>query len=133
MVSRDQRHTGFFHDGLGGRLGPHGFNRSRRRADKHDPGSGAGARKSGVFRQETVTGMNSLGAGHFAGFDNPSGVQVGFPWRRRANVHCLVGHRNVQRVAIGIRVDRYRRNSQAAGRANDPAGDFTAICDQDFC
>jgi hypothetical protein len=44
----------------------------------------------------------------------------------------FVRHIDMQRVAIGIRIDRYRLDAHLARRLDDATGDFTAVCDQDF-
>ena len=63
--------------------------------------------------------------------DDPFTDKVGFAHRRRADMHRLVRRTDVKRVGIGIGIDRDSANAQAAGRADDTAGDFAAIGDEE--
>ena len=47
-------------------------------------------------------------------------------------MHRLVGHLDVQRVGIGVGIDRDRRDAHLARGLDDAAGDFAAIGDQDL-
>jgi len=49
---------------------------------------------------------------------------------RRPDQNGLIGHFDVERVAIGLRIDGNRLDPHAAGSLDDPAGDFAAIGDQ---
>src|SRR5665213_919374 len=44
----------------------------------------------------------------------------------------LVRQRDMQRIVIGLGIDRDRLDAESARRADDPAGDLAAIGDQDF-
>src|SRR5262249_61766386 len=46
--------------------------------------------------------------------------------------HCLIGHLDMERVAVGLGIHGYRGNSHPAGGLDDATGDLAAICDQDF-
>jgi hypothetical protein len=46
-------------------------------------------------------------------------------------MHRLVRHLDMQRVAVGVRIDRDRRDSQLSRGLDDPAGDLATIGDQD--
>ncbi len=82
--------------------------------------------------QEAVARMHGLGAGRLAGFDDLVHEQIGLRRRRRADVDGLVGHVDVQGIAIGVRIDRHRLDAHLARRLDDAAGDFAAVCDQNF-
>ena len=44
----------------------------------------------------------------------------------------LVGHFDMQRIGIGVRIDRDGGDTQAARGLDDPAGDLAAIGDEDL-
>ncbi len=67
--------------------------------------------------QEAVARMHRLGAGLFASGDDLVDEQVAFGRGGRADVHRLVGHLDMQRVAVGVGIDRDRRDAHLAGRS----------------
>ncbi len=75
--------------------------------------------------------MHRLGAGPAAGVDDLVDDQIAFGRRRRPDRHRLVGHLDMQRVAVGLGIDRDRLDAHPARGLDDPAGDFAAIGDQD--
>ena len=76
--------------------------------------------------------MDGLGAGRLAGRDDPFGDEIALRGRRRADMHGLVGHLDMHGVAVGVRIDRDRRDPHPPRRPDDPAGDLAAVGDQDF-
>ena len=58
--------------------------------------------------------------------------EIGLGGRRRADMHGLVGHFDMQRVLVGVGIDRDRLDAHLAGGLDDAAGDLAAIGDQDF-
>jgi hypothetical protein len=44
----------------------------------------------------------------------------------------LVGHFDMQGIAVRIGIDRHRGDAHAASSLDDPAGDFATIGDQNF-
>ena len=110
----------------------HGVNRRRRRPDEHDSRLRAGRCKTGIFGKEAIARVHGLGARRAARGDQFFAVKVRLGRRRRTDRHRFVGEFDVKRVAVGIGIDRDRRNSQALRGADDAAGDLTAIGDQHF-
>src|SRR5690606_4206091 len=51
---------------------------------------------------------------------------------RGADMHRLIGHLDVQRVAIGVGIDGNGGDAELLRRFDDPAGDLAAIGDEDF-
>ncbi len=47
-------------------------------------------------------------------------------------MHSLVGSRDMQGLAIGIRIDGHRRDPEPTRRPDDAAGDLAAIGNQDL-
>ena len=60
-----------------------------------------------------------------------SPTQIAFARRRRADVHRLVGLAHVQRLGVGIGIDRDRADAERARGADDPAGDLAAVGDEE--
>jgi hypothetical protein len=75
--------------------------------------------------------MDRLGAGSLGGGDDLFGDQIAFPRGGRTDQDRAVGVGHMGGVRVGLGVDRDGLKAHAAGRGEDPAGDFTAIGDQD--
>ena len=75
--------------------------------------------------------MHRLRAGLAAGLDDLLHHQIAFGGGRRPDQNGVIGHFDVERVAVGLGIDRDRLYSHAPGSLDDPAGDLAAICDQD--
>ena len=132
VVAGHQRHAGLLHQRLGFGLAAHGADRGGGRADEDDARVGAGFGESGVFRQEAVAGMDRLGARAFGGVQDGVRPQVAVAGGRRADVDGLVGHLDMQRLGVGVGIDRDRADAEPAGGADDAAGDLAAVGDQDL-
>src|SRR5712692_7065399 len=52
--------------------------------------------------------------------------------RRRADEVRLVGHQDVQRLAIDLRIHGDGRDALLAARADDARGDLSTVCDEDL-
>ena len=52
--------------------------------------------------------------------------------RGRADMHSLVSHFHMQRAAVGVGINRDRRNPHPPGGLDHAAGNFTAIGDQNL-
>jgi hypothetical protein len=63
MVTRDQRHTGFLHQGFCSTFEAHGGNGGGGWSDKVNAFPFAGLCQLRVFRQETVAGMDGVSTG----------------------------------------------------------------------
>ncbi len=74
--------------------------------------------------------MHRFRAGLAAGLDDLLHHEIAFGRRRRPDQNGIVGHFDVQRVTVGLGIDRDRLDPHAAGRLDDPAGDLAAIGDQ---
>ena len=132
VIARHHRHAGLLHQPLGRVLQPHGADRRGRRADEDQPGRRHLVDEVGVFGQEAVARMDRLGAGRLRRRDDPVAAQIAFRDGRGADMHGLVGHRDMQRVGVGVGVDGDGAHAQAPRRADDAAGDLAAIGDQDL-
>ena len=110
----------------------HRGNRLMLRSDEDDPGRFQLARERFVLGQEAIAWMDRFRAGGLARGDDLVHPEIRVARRRGADAQRLVGQLDVPRVAIGFRVDGHRGDPHRAGSANDAAGDFAAIGDQDF-
>ena len=58
-------------------------------------------------------------------------TKIALRGRRRADRDRRIGHFDMERVAIGLGIDRDGCNAHAAGCFNDPTGDLAAVGNQD--
>ena len=63
---------------------------------------------------------------------NHIGTKVTLSRLRAANMHCLIGHGDMFRRTVGIRINRHTGNPHRLRGGHHPTGDLTAIGDQDF-
>jgi len=101
-------------------------------SDENDFAGFADFGKIRVFRQETVTGMDSLGIGYFSGGYYPSGIEIALARRRRAYAYGFIRESHVQRIGVGLRVYGHRGDTQLLAGTYYPQSDLAAIGNQDF-
>src|SRR5262249_52893905 len=82
--------------------------------------------------QEAVAGMDGVGARVLGDADDLFDVQIALGRGRRADRVGLVGHLDVERVAIDVGENSDGRDAELATRAHDAHGDLAAIGDQDL-
>ena len=107
VVAGHQRHAGFFHQLLGLGFQAHGLNGAGRGPDEHQAGGGTGVGELFVFTQETVAGVDGLGAGGLGRLDDFFPAQIAVFGRTAPDVHRFVARCDMFGVCIGIRIDRY--------------------------
>ena len=110
----------------------HGGDRRRVRPDERDPGRSQRLGEGRALREESVARMNRFGAGRLAGGDDLLDHQIGLRRDRGADVDRLVGHGDVQRVLIGVGIDRDRADAHAPRGLHHAARDLAAIGDQNL-
>ena len=101
----DHGHAGFDHLFFGVQFVAHAVDHFRGGPNENDLGFLAAARKTGVFRQETVTRMNGVDLVILAYFKNLVLVQVRFQRGGAAQGVGFVGALYVQRVFVHLGVD----------------------------
>jgi hypothetical protein len=99
---------------------------------KTSPASAQARAKSGVFREETVTRMNRVGACEFRGGEKRVDVEVTFLRRGRPDADGFVRLLHVQRAGVGVAEHRDGTIAEAFRRAGNPAGDLAAIGNENF-
>ena len=128
--ARHGRHAGRAHRRARRHLVAHLLHHVRGRADEDEVVVDARLDEGGVLGEEAVAGMHRLAAGRDRGRDDRRDAQVALGRRRRADVHGLIGQPDVQRVAVGGRVDRDRLDAELVQRADHAHGDLAAVCHQ---
>ena len=76
--------------------------------------------------------MDRLGATAAGGIEDRRDVQIAVPRRRRPDRPGLFGQLDMQRIPVCFGIDCHRRDPEPPRGANDPAGDFPTIGDQDL-
>ena len=102
------------------------------RTDEGDPAFGYGAREIGVFGEESVARMHSIGTAAFNDVKDCVGVEVGLSAGLSAQAVGLVGKAHVERIAIKIGVDRHSGDAEFAASTNDSNRDLTTVCYEYF-
>ena len=100
------------------------------RPDKDDarlfqrPGEGC------VLGQKAVARMDRLSPGRFGGANDLADVEIGLGGLRRADRNGLIGHVDMQRVAVRLGIDGYGLDAETARGLDDAAGDLAPIGDE---
>ncbi len=128
--ARHRRDVGLGGGLLGFDLVAHRGDRARVGSDEDDAGLRQRARKSLALGQKAVAGMHGLRAGLAAGLDDLVHHEIAFGRGRRSDQDRLIGHLDMQRIAVGLGIDGNRLDPHPAGGLDDPAGDLAAIGDQ---
>ena len=125
-------HLGFLHRLPGGGFLAHEPCDLGRRPDELDIGGAADFGEVGVFAEQAVARVNGIDVGDLSGGDHGGDVEIAFGGARGADADGLVGEANVERVAVGLAVDRDGADAHLFAGADDAKGDLTSIRDQDF-
>ncbi|MNJ37205.1 hypothetical protein D3C77_320140 [compost metagenome] len=130
VIAGQHGDAGRLHQRLGAGLVPHGEDGGATWADKAQPLAGAGAGKVAVLRQKTVAGVHGVGLGRVGNLQHLGRVEVAFPRGGRPQVPGLVRFPHMHGAGVGVRVEGYGVNAEAAGGPDDAHGDFASIGDQ---
>ena len=129
-VARDNRHACDLHQFLRLILHAHHADGSCRRADEDDAGRGAGFCELGALGEKPVARMQRLGGGCLRRLDKGGNIEVACGSVGGADAHGRIGETRMQRVCIGVGVDRDDAHAEPLRRAGDAAGDLAAVGDQ---
>ncbi len=108
----------------------HGVDRLGVRPDKGNAFLLERAREGGVLGQEAVAWMDRVGAGRLGSGDDLADIEIRLRGLRRTDRHGLVGHVDMQRVAVGLRIDGDRLDAEPLRGPHDPAGDLPPVGDE---
>jgi hypothetical protein len=75
--------------------------------------------------------MHGLRAAFLTSSDDMLDHKIALRGWRRPDRYCRIRHLDMQRVAVGVGIDRDRLNAHAPGGLDDPTGDLAAIGNQD--
>ncbi len=127
--ARNDRHSDVLHRLAGGGLVAHEPDLLRGRSDEVDVGRDARLGELRVLGEETVAGMDGVGAGDLGGGDDARDVEVGLARRSGPDADVVVGEAHVERFAIRFGVHGHRLDAELATGANHTEGNFSAISD----
>jgi hypothetical protein len=131
VIAGHDRHAGGGHERLGRILEAHGADRGGWRADEHDAVRRAGLGELDPLGQEAVARMDRRRPGAARDFDDPVDAQVALGRGRRTDEMGLVGRADEERAGIGLGMNRDGADAERAGSADNAAGDFATIGDED--
>ncbi|OQC35440.1 MAG: hypothetical protein BWX64_02454 [Acidobacteria bacterium ADurb.Bin051] len=132
LAAREHRHAAPLGGLPGGGLVAHQPDRLRPRSDPAEVALPEHLGELRVLGEETVAGVDRVRAGDLRRRDQRRDVEVALRRGGRADADVLVGVGDVERVAVGGRVDRHGRNPQLAAGVDDPQRDLAAVGDQDL-
>ncbi len=133
-----------FHDAIGARDGgnaaglhgltslrlvAHRFDALWRRADEHDVVVGARTCKIGVLSQETIAGMNRIGASVDSSSDDRRDDKIALISRSGTDADGLISIGDRCRIGIFGGIDRHRLHAQFLAGAHDAQSDLASVCD----
>src|SRR5207245_10243683 len=85
-----------------------------------------------VLGRQPVAGMECINIVDFRRADGRGNIEVTLCELRRADTNSLISKAHVQRIAVGLAVNRNRADAQLLASANYPQSDFTAVSNQDL-
>ena len=106
LIAGHAGHAGGLHDVLGAGLVAHRGDGLGRRPDEDQPGIAAGLREILVLGEKAVAGMHRVGAAGLGRRDDRVDPQIGLRRQRLADPHGLIGLAHMQRVAVGVGINR---------------------------
>ncbi len=86
--------------------------------------------KRGPLGEKPVAGVNGFRAGLLACGDDLVRHEIAFGSSSRPDMHGLVGHLHMHRIAIRIGINRDRGNPHLARSFDDAAGDLATVGNQ---
>ena len=131
MPGNDRNARGL-HRLTGARLRAHQLDRVGRRPDPGEAGGLDRSRKRRVLGQEAVARVHRAGAGALRGVDDRLDLEIALGRRRRPDQIRLVRVGDVQRGAIGLRIDGDRAEPELSEGAEDADRDLAAVGDQNL-
>lgn len=100
----------------------------RSRPDEPDVAALANVGEVGILAQKSIARMNCIDIGDFCRTDDPINSQVAIVARTFSDTDGFVGHLDMHRIGIGLRVDCDSSNIELPAGTDDPDGDLATIC-----
>ena len=94
---------------------------------KTAPAASTASTNRAFSARKAEAGVNRLGTRLHEGIDDPVDGKVALARWRRSDGKGLVGHPDVERILIGLGMNRDRGDAQRPARGDDPAGDFPPV------
>src|SRR2546427_7652733 len=132
VAARQNRDARLLHHAARARLVAHQADYLRVGPDELDVTGFADLGEIRALGEEAVPRMNSVGARDLRGADDRRDVQVAVRAAGRPDADVFVGEPHVQRVLVGLGVDRHRLDAQLTARKDDAECDLSAVRDQNF-
>ena len=85
-----------------------------------------------IFGQKTVAGMDGIDIGNLGGTDDAIDFKITLGAGRGADADGFVGQLHVERIDVGLGIDRDGLHTEFATGAHDAECDFSPVGDQDF-
>ena len=130
--ARHHRHADLASELARRRLVAHRADRRWRWADEDESRFTAGLGECGVLREKAIAGMDRIRARGLRHADELLDREIALGGRRRPDRIRLVGHQDVQRLAIDVGEHRDGGDLLLAAGAEDTHGDLAAVGDQNF-
>ena len=126
----EHRHARRGHHLLGLDLRAHRRDGGDRRTDPRQPGVEHCGGELGVLGEESVSGVDGVGARRPRGRDQLRGVEVSVA---AVQAHPRVGLGDMRRACVGIGVDGDGADAETTAGGEHAAGDLPAVGDQNSC
>jgi hypothetical protein len=130
-ITGRHRHTGLRHELFGGVLETHRADAGGFRPDPDQSGVDHRLREVGVLAKEAVPRVDRLRPRLLRCVDDLVAHEITLARRARPDVHRLVRHSDMQRLGVGVRIDRDRADPEPPRSADHAAGDLATIGDEE--
>ena len=84
----------------------------------------------GIFRKESVAGVDRLHVADLGGADHPVDSQIAISSAGGAHANRLVGQFQIGGIAVGLRENSDRLDAHFPAGPDDPQRDFAAVGNQ---
>ena len=115
-----------------GGFAAHALDDLGRGAEELDARLSARGREVLVLGEKSVAGVNAVGAAFPGDIHDRVDPQVALAWRVSADRIRLVGHADMPRHPIALRIHGHRRDAHVAAGPDDPDRDLPPIRDENF-
>src|SRR5579871_543488 len=125
-------HVGFFHRLTGFFFFAHEANHTGRRPYEFDAAALANLGEVGILAEKAIPRMDGVNVGDFCRADYSGNIQIALRGARRPDAYRFIGKAHMERITVGIAVNRYSADSQLLACANHAQSNFATIGNQNF-